>query len=116
MAKMGRPKKTESEKRGERLPAIRLTTAEKIDLDLKAEAAGLDLSNWVRQHLTSAPTPQKMAPTDTSLITELNRIGNNVNQIARQVNRGRSHDSDHLAHTLSQLDSVLENLVKRYDP
>ena len=56
-----------------------------------------------------------MAPTDASLITELNRIGNNVNQIARQVNRGRARDPEHLGHVMFQLNSVLENLVRRYD-
>ncbi len=113
--KMGRPEMAEDVKRGARLPAIRLTVAEKNDLDLKAEAEGLDLSSWVRQHLTNAPAPKRtMAPTDASLITELNRIGNNVNQIARQVNRGRDHDPEHLGHVMFQLNSVLENLVRRY--
>jgi hypothetical protein len=113
--KMGRPEMAEDVKRGSRLPAIRLTVAEKNDLDLKAEADGLDLSSWVRQHLTNAPAPKRtMAPTDASLITELNRIGNNVNQIARQVNRGRDHDPEHLGHVMFQLNSVLENLVRRY--
>ena len=116
MAKPGRPKKQEHEKRTARLPAVRLTTPERIDLELKADAAGIELSDWVRRQLTAVPIKRpKIAPTDASLITELNRIGNNVNQIARQINRGRDHDPEHLGHVMFQLSSVLENLVRRYD-
>ena len=36
---------------------------------------------------------------------ELNRVGNNVNQLARAINRGR--DADALAETLAELRGVL---------
>ncbi len=117
MMKPGRPKKEPHEKRTARLPAVRLTTAERIDLELKAEAAGFELSEWVRRQLTAVKvTRSKMAASDAGLITELNRIGNNVNQIARQLNRGREHDPEHLGHVMFQLNSVLEGLVRRYGP
>ncbi len=115
MKKRGRPKKQEHEKRNARLPAVRLTTAERIDLEQKAEAAGVDLSEWVRQQLTAAPvkrmTPQRVS---ASLITELSRIGNNVNQVARSLNRGRDEDPHHIDAVLHQLHTTLETVARRY--
>ena len=58
MAKTGRPKMQPHERRNARLPAIRLTDAERTDLELKAQAAGVDLSEWVRGQLTSLIIPQ----------------------------------------------------------
>ncbi|MBL4642854.1 MAG: plasmid mobilization relaxosome protein MobC [Flavobacteriaceae bacterium] len=114
MKQRGRPKKEEHEKRTARLPAVRLTRAERIDLELKAERAGVDLSEWVRQQLTAAPIKRPRAPALSSVISALNRIGNNVNQIARQLNRGRDHDPEHLGFILQELHTVLDGLVRRY--
>ena len=115
MTKRGRPKKQEHEKRTVRLPYVRLTAAERFDLEAKAERAGVDLSVWVRQQLTAAPakrmTPQRV---DASLISELSRIGNNVNQIARSLNRGRDEDPHHLNDVMHKLHSTLETVARRY--
>lgn len=115
MSKKGRPKKQEHELRNARLPAVRLTTAERIDLEAKAAASGVDLSEWVRQQLTAAPirrmTSQRL---DASLITELSRIGNNLNQVARSLNRGRDPDPHHIDHVMHQLHSTLETMARRY--
>lgn len=150
MSKRGRPKKQEHELRNARLPAVRLTRAERIDLEAKADRAGVELSEWVRNYVCNDPlalplTEEELAqvesmaseaelpfeeycrqrllsrrvalrnrPMEASLITELNRIGNNVNQIARQLNRGRDHDPDHLGHIMHQLNTTLETMDRRY--
>lgn len=115
MSNRGRPKKQEHELRNARLPAVRLTTAERVDLELKAARAGVDLSEWVRQQLTAAPI-KRMTPAraDASLISELSRIGNNLNQVARSLNRGRDADPHHIDHIMGQLHSTLEGLARRY--
>lgn len=114
MEKRGRPKKEPHEIRTTRLPAIRLTEAERADLEIKADRAGVDLSEWVRQQLTATPVKRPREPALGSLITELNRIGNNVNQIARALNRGRDEDPHHLGHVMHQLNTALESLARRY--
>lgn len=114
MAKGGRPKKQPHEVRDARLPAVRLTTAERIDLEAKASRLGVDLSEWIRIELLGAPIRRGPSPTDASLVTELNRIGVNLNQIARQINRGRDHDPHHLSHVLHQLHQALESVTRRY--
>lgn len=115
MASRGRPKKQPHEVRDSRLPAVRLTTAERIDLEAKAARLGVDLSEWVRVELLNAPVRRSAAGQDTSMITELNRIGVNLNQIARQVNRGRDHDPHHIGHVLHQLNTALEAVIRQHD-
>lgn len=116
--KGGRPKKQPHEQRAARLPAVRLTDAERIDLEAKAERAGVPLSEWVRHELLQAPLPRPAVSgrnrMDASMITELNRIGVNVNQIARQVNRGRDHDPHHLDAVLHELHTALQAVTRSY--
>lgn len=113
--KKGRPKKQPHERRSARLPAPRVTEAERIDLEQKASRAGVDLSDWIRQQLTAAPIPRMTHKRiDASVITELSRIGNNLNQIARSLNRGRDGDPHHIGHLLHQLNTTLETVARRY--
>jgi phosphate uptake regulator len=115
-AQTGRPKKQPHELRAARLPAVRLTDAERIDLEAKAARAGVPLSEWIRHELLQAPLPRQSASRpvgDTaSLITELNRIGVNVNQIARQINRGRDHDPHHLDAVMHELHTALQRITR----
>ena len=67
---------------------VRLTDEEKLDWDLKAHAAGLSISELVRQAMNRVRISHVG---DRSLQIERTRqiakIGNNLNQIARWVNR-----------------------------
>ena len=68
--------------------AVRLTDSEKLDWDLKAHAAGLSISELVRQAMNRVRISHVG---DRALQIERTRqiakIGNNLNQIARWVNR-----------------------------
>lgn len=68
--------------------AVRLTDEEKLDWDLKAHAAGLSISELVRQAMNRVRISHVG---DRALQIEQTRqiakIGNNLNQIARWVNR-----------------------------
>lgn len=62
--------------------------------DLKAwcEEQGLSLSDYVRSRLYDQPLPQRqpkrlMSPLDRGVLIELNRLGNNLNQTVRRLNR-----------------------------
>ena len=67
---------------------VRLTDEEKLDWDLKAHAAGLSISELVRQAMNRVRISHIG---DRALQIERTRqiakIGNNLNQIARWVNR-----------------------------
>jgi hypothetical protein len=68
--------------------AVRLTESEKLDWDLKAHAAGFSISQLVREAMNRVRITNVG---DRSIQIERTRqiakIGNNLNQIARWVNR-----------------------------
>jgi hypothetical protein len=68
--------------------AVRLTDEEKLDWDLKAHAAGLTISQLVREAMNRVRVKNVG---DRAIQIERTRqiakIGNNLNQIARWINR-----------------------------
>ena len=82
----GRPRRAPDEARSVSLPPIRLTIAERGAIEAEAARAGLPLSDYARRVLLGHRV--KAAPTggDAATLVELNRLGVNLNQIARQLN------------------------------
>ena len=111
---MARPTKAPEEKRTAKFPPVRVTEAEILHLHEQAQTVHLSLSEFIRQRVLSGRITPPRSPSQTSLITELNKIGVNLNQIARQVNRGRDHDPHHLDHVLHQLTTALEKAARSY--
>lgn len=86
---MARPKKQTDEKRDQRFN-LRFTLAEIEHLRAQAETAGLPLNEYARRRVLGhvvAPAPRQA---DAALVSELNRVGVNVNQLTRAV-----HMDDH---------------------
>jgi hypothetical protein len=87
---MARPKKDPAERRDDLLP-VRLTTAERAELERSARAHGLTVADFMRRRALGYRLPpldaehQAMA----SLAAALMPIGVNLNQIARATNAGR---------------------------
>ncbi|MEL6499793.1 MAG: plasmid mobilization relaxosome protein MobC [Cyanobacteria bacterium J06623_1] len=75
---------------------IRLTDAERVQLNLDADRVGTTTASYARQVLIDAPIPkQSKRPTvETELLrktlAELNKIGSNINQLAHSHNLGLS--------------------------
>jgi|TARA_R110000744_G_scaffold241092_1_gene358433 hypothetical protein len=111
---MARPRKQEHEKRSARLGPFDVTEAERAHVEAQAAAAGVTLTEYGRQRILSGRVTLPPSPTDASLLTELNRVGVNLNQIARALNRGRDEDPHHLGHVLHQLHTVLEKVGRSY--
>ena len=109
---MARPKKQDHEKRSAQLPPVRVTEAEMVHVVSQAKAAGLSLSDYSRQRVLSGRLPPAPSRQHATLITELNRIGVNVNQIARQINRGRDHDPHHLDAVMHELHTALQRITR----
>lgn len=87
--RMGRPKKQEHEKRSE-TARFRLTLAEREYIRSQAAAAGMDESEYLRARaLGHSVSPARSNRADPALVTELNRIGVNVNQLAAATHMGR---------------------------
>ena len=109
---MARPKKQEHERRSARIPPIDVTEAERTLVESQARAAGLSVTEYSRQRVLSGKVTAAPTRDTASLITELNRIGVNLNQIARQINRGRDHDPHHLNAVLGELFTALQHVTR----
>ena len=87
---MARPRKTnEAELRAQHV-GIQLTENEKKELRFRAAKTGRKLSDYCRIVLLSdhkAPAPSARSPEAIrELVVALNRVGNNVNQLAKVAN------------------------------
>lgn len=113
---MARPTKSPDEKRTERLPYARLTLSERVEVEAMAARAGLSVSDFARRAVLgqkiTAP-PRKPAPEQRAggaYLTELGRIGINLNQIARRANASGNVPA-HLSHTLEALTDLIDRIA-----
>lgn len=73
---------------------IRLSAEERAVIDAAAEKAGLVVSSYARQALLGAPAPRQVRRPVVErrelarLLGELGKIGNNLNQLAKDANSG----------------------------
>jgi len=111
---MARPKKSEHEKRDKRFN-LRLTVAEIEHLRAQATASGLSPHEYARQRVLGHIVKPAKSHIEASVVSELNRIGVNVNQLARSVNRGRDFQ-EHWQVLRQQLQATLEKVLHCYDP
>src|SRR3954454_24306897 len=84
------PKRSGSETRQKgRIIPFRATAEERAAVERAADAAGLSLSSYIRETLLAVPQTRsrRRARADVAvlakLIAEMNRIGGNINQLAR---------------------------------
>lgn len=85
---MARPKKEIDEKQNRRFPTVRCTEKELSSLRSLSAKAQLTLSDFIRQKALKGRVIVKksMNPMNFALINELNKIGINLNQIAKKAN------------------------------
>jgi len=98
---------------------FRCTAAEKAELRAKAEAAGLPAATLLREALglTEARRRKPVPRVDPALVLAVGRIGGNLNQIARWLNRsakaGRTDlDTLAVARRLVGIERQLAQLVE----
>lgn len=76
--------------------SLRLTEKEKEEIREKAEQLGLSVSDYVRSVLISSKSIRRKSRVDCEaikqLVYEINKIGVNLNQIAKEVNSIRDID------------------------
>lgn len=87
---MPRPRKEPHEKRTQR-HNVRFTAAELAHVQAQAEAAGIDVAEYLRRRALGYQVPAGggRGGADPAILSELNRIGVNVNQLARATHVGR---------------------------
>lgn len=108
---MARPAKAAEESRTERLPDLRVTPAERAFVEAQAmRARARSVSDYCRAAILRQQVRARLtAPTD-ALLVELNRIGVNLNQIAKGFNGGRGLPPD-FPHVLARLDRALAKVL-----
>jgi uncharacterized protein YgfB (UPF0149 family) len=89
---------------------IRLTPTEKRTLAARADAAGADFSDYVRGLVLDTQPKRTKATGDRraliEALAELGKIGSNVNQLARDHNRGEQVEAARLAAMLDTLEGI----------
>lgn len=83
---MGRPPKPLDERRTDRLSGVRVTAAERVYIEAQAAAAELSVADYLRACALDRRIRSRRATTDERMLSEVNRIGVNLNQIAARVN------------------------------
>lgn len=74
--------------------SVRLTAEEREHLDQLARASGLSLSNVIRACIDRTEIRQRQPAEINNLYREINKIGVNINQIAKSVNAGIATRND----------------------
>ena len=110
---MARPIKEDGEKRSQ-LMQMRMTLAEREYVRAQAERAGLTPAEYMRRRaLGHAIPPAPARSSDPALVSELNRVGVNVNQLARAVHRGSAF-ADYWQEVGEELRGVLGKVMARH--
>lgn len=114
------PSKSGSERRQRQIGLrLRVTDAERAEIDARAERAGLTVSGYLRALVFGRDTPQPRAARRPpaaaaeliALRYELRKIGGNLNQLAHAKNAGQDIDPSHLAALCAAHGDVLKAVL-----
>ncbi len=106
---MARPKKTAPEKMDCVLAPLRCTAGERDAIKKRAQNSGLSLSEFQRQACLNTAVIIRESAADVQLIHELNRIGVNLNQIAKAYHLGKPMNNS-LEASLQEIDQLITTL------
>lgn len=108
---MGRPRLSPDERRDCQTTVL-YTMRERAELEARAHALGLTLSEYIRRRTLGVPLPPQSADRETrdKLATSLLRIGVNLNQITKHMNAGR-HAPPELPSLVATIETHLKMLT-----
>ena len=93
-----------------RTKAIKIRLTDEEHERLKELQQGNELATWMRTTCLNIGAAQQ-AKADPQILRELNKIGVNMNQIARAVNNHRA-DYSAIQQALSQISDQLDEIIK----
>jgi hypothetical protein len=105
---MARPTKDDTAKRSERFN-LRLTLAELAHVQAQAAHAGIGAHDYARRRVLGHRVPPARSQIDATLLSDLNRIGVNLNQLARASNSGADVQAE-AAVLLAQVRGIIEQI------
>jgi uncharacterized protein (DUF1778 family) len=107
---MARPNKDFEEKKIH-LTYVRLTSAERALLSEAAKLEDYNLSDYIRSKVFSSYYSHvRKDPVKRKLLLELNKIGVNINQIAKALNSGKNPELRLIKESLSELHFLIKEL------
>lgn len=109
-AKPGRPSLAVAESRAERV-AFRMTEEELARVQAEAARAGVSVSEYCRAAALGQRVRVRSAPDLSAALVSLNRVGVNLNQIARTLNAGQPVPVD-LDEVLADVRAAVERLAE----
>ena len=89
--------------------SVRLSDSEKEKLELNASLAGLKASAYIRHIISNTKPP--IHRFDKTMVIQVAKIGNNLNQIAKHVNIGKAIDSVVLRQIID-VNKKLDDLIR----
>ena len=89
--------------------SVRLSDSEKEKLELNASLSGLKVSAYIRHIISNARHP--IHKFDQTLVVQVAKIGNNLNQIAKHVNIGKAIDGVVLRQIID-VNKKLDDLIR----
>lgn len=118
-SKGGREKKAHGSQKRQRLKSVRaaVTPSEYSAIEERARLAGLSTGAFLRACALgdSGPRAKRAPPINRELLSEalagLNRVGNNINQIAKQLNSGNHPDRAAMADARGELKVILKLIL-----
>lgn len=110
----GRPRKQALEQRSVQNKQ-RYTRAELDYIQTMAHQAGLSVSDYIRRAALKIVIKPPRGSVPRQAMAELNRIGVNLNQIARALNRGRECPP-YIEEAFLKLNATMDKLADHYDP
>ena len=93
---------------------LRLTPQERAKLEADARRCGLAKSALLRRMISDLEVKARPSQEIRELRTEIHRIGNNFNQIARSANAGiaTAEDAKYSLHLLEQVYALMYEVAK----
>ncbi|SEC14178.1 mobilisation protein (MobC) [Rhodobacter sp. 24-YEA-8] len=83
---MARPRTPKFAKRLHRME-VQLNDPEKAEIAARADALGLPVAAYMRSVVLGSEPPSRRAGVDAEAVAALNRVGSNLNQIAKVGNK-----------------------------
>lgn len=97
---------------------IRLTDDERAQIEERVRDKGVTFSKYIRHAALGIELPSKRVKVELEAVAALNRLGVNLNQIARAANRsGRLADDQqrHLGRTLERVSKTISRITNDED-
>jgi hypothetical protein len=97
---------------------VRLTDAERVEVEEASRKAGLTVGSYARQQMLAAPPPRSVRRPSlerelaAQLLGQVGRVGGNLHQLVRHLNFGKEADRRQIGDVLASLDLLKREIMQ----